>query len=33
VLRRNGATEGVRLSCQCAVLDPGADVLIHAGYW
>jgi ferredoxin len=33
VLRRNGAAPGTRLSCQARMLDPGAEVLIHTGYW
>ncbi len=33
VLARNGATAGVRLSCQTKVEHPGTDVLIQTGYW
>lgn len=32
-LARNGAHPDQRLSCQCAVLDPQATVLITTGYW
>ncbi len=33
VLSRNGYPEDVRLSCQCRVMNRGAQVLITTGYW
>lgn len=33
VLERNEAGPDQRLSCQCRVADPTADVLITTGYW
>ncbi|WP_243300999.1 2Fe-2S iron-sulfur cluster-binding protein [Geothrix oryzisoli] len=32
-LDRNEAASNQRLSCQCRVTDPSADVLITTGYW
>lgn len=33
VLARNGAAEGVRLSCQCRLRDRRPDVVVTVGYW
>lgn len=33
VLRRNGAGEGVRLSCQCRLVEVHGPVVISVGYW
>ncbi|GLH72418.1 hypothetical protein GETHLI_09200 [Geothrix limicola] len=33
VLARNAATTGQRLSCQCRMPLPSADLLITTGYW
>lgn len=33
VLRRNGASDGTRLSCQCRLTEAQVPVIISVGYW
>lgn len=33
VLARNGAEAGQRLSCQCGMPRPAADLVVTTGYW